>query len=416
MPSTLSGYIQYQYFPDYSEIEKYTGVLAPVNLEVSRSILKGKGLSGQTDDFARAIGKWASILYCEDMETVFRTPGMAGFQLLDLQDYPGQGPALIGPLDAFMDNKGHISPAEWKLYCNEIVILAEFDDYIIEEGEVFRSAIKVANYGQVTRDGINVEVTLGDHIETFQNVTLEQGALTEVGSFEVHLDNFGTTPLKELLKINIPNLDLAKKYPLWIFPKLLQTEIPENLLVIRSLDAEVVELLKAGARVLYIPEHEEIREISIGGLFMTDYWSWPMFKMISERNNRPVSPGSLGLLIQNEHPALSGFPTGYHSNWQWWSLTMNSRPIILDEAPEGYIPIVQTVDNMWRNHRLGTLFEFIVGEGALLVCTIDLDAMKATTEGRAFYASLLEYASGDHFRPSFRLNPEDSRIFRNGKY
>jgi len=132
-----------------------------------------------------------------------------------------------------------------------------------------------------------------------------------------------------------------------------------------------------------------------------------MFKKIAEANHRPVSPGSLGLLIQNEHPALSGFPTEYHSNWQWWSLTMNSRPIILDEAPEGYRPIVQTIDNMWRNHRLGTLFEFRVGEGAILICAVDLEAMKATIEGQAFYASLVEYASGDHFNPSFSLNSKD---------
>jgi len=403
---------QYQYFPDYSEVEKYTGVLAPINLEVSRSILDRRGLSGQIDDFASAVGKWASILYCEDMESVFRTPEMAGFQLLDLQDYPGQGPALVGPLDAFMDNKGHISPEKWKMYCNELVILAEFDDYIIGEGEVFRSAIRVANYGPKTLDGINMEVRLGNHTKSYQNITLEQGVLTEVGWFELHLDEIGALPRKELLTIEIPDLDLIKDYPLWIFPKDIRTEIPENLLVTRSFDTETVELLEAGARVLYIPEHQEIEGISIGGLFMTDYWSWTMFKKISERNKRPVSPGSLGLLIQNEHPALSGFPTEYHSNWQWWSLTMNSRPIILDEAPEDYRPIVQTIDNMWRNHRLGTLFEFRVGKGALLVCAVDLEAMKATIVARAFYASLLEYASGDQFRPTVRLNSEDPLMIK----
>ena len=91
---------------------------------------------------------------------------------------------------------------------------------------------------------------------------------------------------------------------------------------------------------------------------------------------------------------------------------MNSRPIILNEAPEDYRPIIQTIDNMWRNHRLGTLFEFSVGEGSLLVCAIDLEAIKATIEGRAFYASLLEYASGDQFRPAVRLNSEDPLMIK----
>ncbi|HEX3022461.1 MAG TPA: hypothetical protein VHP81_08730 [Lachnospiraceae bacterium] len=35
---------------------------------------------------------------------------MAGFQILDIQDFSGQGTALVGILDAFMESKGHVTP------------------------------------------------------------------------------------------------------------------------------------------------------------------------------------------------------------------------------------------------------------------------------------------------------------------
>lgn len=41
----------------------------------------------------------------------------------------------------------------------------------------------------------------------------------------------------------------------------------------------------------------------------------------------------------------------------------NSRPIILDEMPQDFRPIVQPIDNFERNHKLGLIFETKVGKG-----------------------------------------------------
>jgi len=63
------------------------------------------------------------------MEAALRTKNLAGFQLLDLQDYPGKGTALVGILDAFMDNKKLISKEQWNQSCNDVVLLLEFPRY-----------------------------------------------------------------------------------------------------------------------------------------------------------------------------------------------------------------------------------------------------------------------------------------------
>lgn len=64
----------------------------------------------QAEAFQQASGRFAWQLYKEDIEAVLRTPSIGGYQLLQLQDFPGQGEALIGLLDSFWDSRA-CSPA-----------------------------------------------------------------------------------------------------------------------------------------------------------------------------------------------------------------------------------------------------------------------------------------------------------------
>ena len=138
-------------------------------------------------------------------------------------------------------------------------------------------------------------------------------------------------------------------------------------------------------------------------MFQTDYWNYRMFKTISENNHRPVSPGTLGILTDPKHPLLANFPTEFHSNWQWFPVVKASSPMILDNLPQDYLPVVQVIDNIERNHKLGLVFEFAVGKGKLLVCMCDLERASEYVEGRQFYLSLLHYMHSPQFQPQYRL-------------
>jgi hypothetical protein len=159
--------------------------------------------------------------------------------------------------------------------------------------------------------------------------------------------------------------------------------------------------------VLLYPDFNDVRDLSVGGLFTPDYWNWRMFKGISESNNKPVSPGTMSILTDPGLPLFSDFPTEFHSNWQWWAIVKNSRPFILDNTPKDYRPIVQVVDNVERNHKLGLVFEFSVGKGKLLVCMSDLKAIQNKPEGRQFYSSILNYMESDKFNPASSITPND---------
>jgi len=145
---------------------------------------------------------------------------------------------------------------------------------------------------------------------------------------------------------------------------------------------------------------------SIKGSFQTDFWCFPMFRRGAEQRGIEVAPGTLGFLCDPRTPALARFPTEFHSNWQWWRLVKNSRPVILDDTPARYRPIVQVIDNFERNHKLGLIFETRVGKGRLLVCAIDLLNLQDQPEARQLYHSLLRYAASDAFAPATELDSD----------
>ena len=397
---------QYQYYPDFDEIHKYTGVMKPWNLLVAENIAKEKEVWSQRDDFYRAAGVFASILYCEENEAAIRTPGFGGFQLLDLQDFPGQGTALVGPLNAFMESKGCITNAKWKEFCSAVTILAEFDEFTLTAGDNFSCDVKIANYGSDNIIGKTLRWTIGNIATGNLKVEAPQGMITELGKIEIVLPKL-TSSLRTDIKLEIEGGEVIKSYPLWIYPTSEKIIVPKDVKVVREMTPQVRKELQAGKKILYMPNHAAIKEHSVGGLFMTDFWSYPMFLKIAKKNNLEPSPGTMGLLINDNHPALKGFPTEYHSNWQWWLPVKNSRPIILDNAPRDCKPIVQTIDNMWRSHKLGTLFEFKVGKGKLLVSAIDLEAIKGEKEGAALYQSILDYMGSELFSPTSELNIEN---------
>ena len=96
---------QYQVLPLFDEeIPKYeSGVFEARNLQYYRDLMESKGLLHMNEIFSKVSARVSAIGYRADMETALRTPDMAGYQLLSIQDFPGQGTAHVGILDNFMD-------------------------------------------------------------------------------------------------------------------------------------------------------------------------------------------------------------------------------------------------------------------------------------------------------------------------
>jgi hypothetical protein len=401
---------QYQIFPNYKEIDKYTGVLRAWNLEVFQNRLSKKGMASMDSIFQEASGVWSALCYKAEMEAALRTKGMAGFQLLDLQDFPGQGTALVGILDAFMDSKNVIAPKDWKQSCNDVVLLLEFPKYCWLNNETFQAKLVVANYSKATINQIlNWEIRNQDSTlvgkGSFSGFEIANGGLFPVGEIKTNLSSFNKAE-KLILNVTIANTNYSNTYPIWVYPSKSSVEIPGGIIVTEKLNSEVISKLQKGAKVLLFPQTEDVKDASFPGLFPPEFWNYGMFKGISERAKKPVSPGTLGILTDPKHPIFSSFPTDFHTNWQWFSIIKASNSLILDNTSSNYYPIVQVIDNLERNHKLGLIFEFKVGQGKLLICMSQLNKIMDQPEAVQLYQSVVNYMNSNDFKPDYLLNSE----------
>ena len=424
---------QFQTYPDYNEIKKYRGVLYPYNMEIFRSRLEKAGMADQAEAFHRASGHWSVQLYKADIEMDLRTRGMAGFQLLDIQDYPGQGSAYVGILDAFMESKGITTPEEWKQWCNDVVPLALLPKFCYTNKEHLKGKIQIANYGKESLEGKtlywsiissdkekNKNTICGTGIITGKKITIPAGSgLLDVGTVDINLSNFPLLkdPEKLTLYAYIEDTKYENSWPIWIYPAETTPET-KGITVCNDLNDGVLKKLEAGAKVLLMADSTAARivnegaplsETTVGGLFQTDYWNYRMFKTISENNKKPVSPGTLGILTNPEHPIFRLFPTEEHTSWQWFPIVKNARPFILDNSPAQYRPVVQVIDNIERNHKLGLIFEFRVGKGSLLVCMSPLHQLQQYPEARQLYTSILNYMQSADFAPKTTISSAELR-------
>lgn len=395
---------QYQVFPNFDEIGKYTGILEARNFEVFKNNLEKAGMLDLADDFFRASGALSVLCYREDIEAAIRTPGFGGFQLLDLQDFPGQGTALVGVLDAFMESKGLITPEKWREFCNDVVLLVKMEKYTWTKAESFKAELCLANYSESDLSDKSILWSLTDQ----KGIEITSGSananqdfkrnIIKYTSIEVNLKNI-EVPQKLELTVKLEATDYVNRYPVWVYNVNTDSgELPESIRVSETLDEESLQYLTDGGKLLLLPESDSVKQ-AVPGAFQSDFWCYPMFKKYDP-------PGTMGMLCEPDHPALSGFPTEFHSNWQWWVLLKNGCAMILDDLPDNLDPIVRVIDNFERNHRLSVIFECQVGKGKLLVCSCNLQQQQEYPEVRQLQKSLLRYMDSDNFNPKCNIKPE----------
>ena len=372
---------QYSVYPNIREIDKYTGVLDPLNFKAIRNDLQRKGLLDKADDYLKASGRLAAILYKEEIERAMKTPQQSGFQLLDLHDFPGQGTALVGLLDAFWDSKGLVEPQRFREYCAPVVPLARFDKAVWQSRETFTAHIDIANYG--------AEAYSDEHLH-WQLTDAEGRAYAEGTGAEVSilLDKVERASCMELV-VSIIDTPWRNRWSIWVYPEVtLPTD--KHLVVTQQLD-EALKALAKGKSVLFSPKAERVKGLE--GKFLPVFWSPVHF---------PKQAGTMGLLCHPEAKALADFPTAMNSDWQWWRLVKRSRVMVLDSIP-AVTPIVESVDNFVNNRRLAQVFEARVGKGRLIMSSMDLLTDGDLPEIRQLRYSLTRYMLSNDFQPAATL-------------
>jgi len=390
-------------YPNFGEIAKYTGLLRAKNFEIFRESLTANGMGDQARDFLAASGKLQVLCYRHEIEGQLRTSRFGGFVLLDLHDFPGQGSALVGMLDAFWESKGYLQPEEFRRFCGPTVLLARMPKRVWTTTEEFWAEIEVAHYEAESKQAATVSWQIQDAAgricanDRLAISALPTGAVSSLGKVFYSFANC-SVPAKYRLCVRLDGSAVENDWEFWVFPAAKDVPIPAEIMVSHRLgDVEWLHLGRGG-RLLLLPDPAAIpTPVQIG--FSPIYWNtaWTI--------NQP--PHTLGLLCDPAHPALAQFPTESHSNWQWWEVIHRGAAMVLDGLPAGLRPIVQPIDDWHHNRRLGLVFEAQVNGGRLLVCSADLrNDMDQRPVARQFLRSLLAYMASDQFAPLVELTPQ----------
>lgn len=378
---------QYSVFPDLSEIDKYTGNLQPLNFVAVHNDLKQKQLLRYAPQFTLASGNLAGLLYKEEIERALKTPGFDGFQLLQLQDFPGQGTALVGLLNAFWESKGIIDSTTFRQFCGPVVPLLRFEKSIYENGETFNAAIQIANFSK-PMDTCHIRWYIRQGAQQLSTGLIPNNSLcigneNYPGSIRAVLNVDKASQLT--VGLEIVGTPYRNEWNIWVYP------IPDiqagNVVYTRSFE-EAKTALGQGKKVLLNPDYKTLK--GVDGRFVPVFWSPVHF---------PDQPSTMGILCDPDHPALAHFPTNFHSDWQWWGINLLSKALVLDEL--GVDPIVRVIDNFVTNRSLGNVFEAQVAQGNLMVVSIDLDTdLHQRPAARQLKYSLMSYMRSSDFKPT----------------
>jgi hypothetical protein len=337
---------------------------------------------------------------------------MGGFQLLGLYDFPGQGTALVGVLDAFWEEKGYITPAEFKRFSGSTVPLARLERRVFTTADILTADLEVAHFGAAPLIAATTWQLTGDDGKVAASGRLDSrvvpvGNGTSLGRIAIPLQKIAA-PARCKLSVALEGTPFANDWDVWVYPAEVKLPAAKDVLVTSAFDVAAEAKLAAGGTVfLTIPPAQVAPDPTRGPIalgFSSIFWNTAW--------TNGQAPHTLGILCDPQHPALAGFPTDAWSNWQWWYPITHAAPLILDGLPPDLRPTVQIIDDWFTNRRLALVFEANVGKGKLLVTSIDftgeLDPVR-----RQLQASLVAYAAGPRFNPKTDVTPAQVRtLFR----
>lgn len=347
---------QYVFYPDFSEIPHYTGPLKPRNIEAMRENLERAGLYGEHEAFFRQTGHLAVDCYKREIETLLRSREVSGFQLLDLQDYTGQGTALVGVLNAMMENKGLISAEEWREFCAGTVVLGEFASFTGVMGEDIRFDVQISECDP-EKQHTCIRCTLMDGERELYacDVTpgARQGRLTDAVSVTFPAECYRDAMQERITGLTVV-LTLAdgtrNHYPIWLIPpidiRITREGIEKDGRMVAFVSAEE----KADGAAIVVPSAEG----QLPAEYCTDFWCYPMFRSISESMGKPVPVGTMGLSIDTASPLLKRFAQEDYTTPAWYAILQTAH---VQRLPADIHPAVQMIDNTERCARLGILYQ-----------------------------------------------------------
>ena len=387
---------QFEVLPDFDELEEFHGISDPANLRLIQEKAEKLGLMKQWKRYVEATGEISRIGYREEVEAAMRTEDMSGISLLGLQDFPGQGTALVGMINSHMESKpfDFAKPEHFASFFRAQLPLVALPKYTYEVGETLEAEVRIANYGKEDLTGPVTYCLEGADVKQcgeLPAVTCPAGGITAAGKIRIALDRIAQAVR---LDLTVEQAGICNRYPIWVYPAV-RPVCPAEVYEIGVLDEKAVQVLQEGGKVYLSPDADKGHlPSSIQTQFTTDFWSVGTFA---------AQEGGMGQLIDVNHPIFKNFPTEFHTNWQWWPMA-SQRAIIF---PHPVKAIVTEMDSYAYMRPMTQLAEFRCGGGKLIVSSMGLQNLQEYPEGRALLDAIYQYMTTEEFSPKEEITMKE---------
>lgn len=387
-------------YPNFDEIVKYKeSPVEPRNFEVFKDLLDKNGMLDQAHDFFKASGALTVLEYKAVIEALLRSSKSAGFQLLSINDFPGQGYAPVGILDPFWDSKGLVTPEKFREFCGPTVALLRYPKSAYFTDETFTAKAEVYHFSNSDIKNAKIKWWM----TTSEGKVLQKGNLksqlvvnktvTPVGTFSISFHDI-VAPQKLTIHLSIDE-KIQNSWDIWVYPKnetLMQST--DEVLYTTVFNAKAKEQLAKGKTVVFCPMPNKVKGRK--SVFPNHFWNPIMFAW---------PPMTIGCLIHNQEAVFDNFVTSYHTDWQWWDILNNAKVIEMNETPKALRPFIQVIDSYDSNKKLGIGFEAKVNGGKLLVLALDTQKdMDKRPASRQLLKSIDDYVKGNQFSPKTEVS------------
>lgn len=401
---------QWCVFPDLSERSQYTGAYKAGNMDIFADLLNNNSMGGMDRKFLMASGNLQALCYKYEIERNLRTKDYAGFQLLGLNDYSGQGSAMVGVLNVFWKEKGYCDAKTFRQFCSPLVPLARFPRFIFTTDDTLGVEVMAYNAAPSALTEAKTEYCIksadGKVMDkgSFDITSVTLGKDNHLGSIVSKLTHY-PAPSKYTLTVNIEGNDLEKhimrgcnQWDFWVYPAPQADEecLGNSIYITDSLDENAIERLRKGGDVLITAAGKVTLGNDVVQHYLPVFWNTSWFKM------RP--PHTTGAYIDTTHPLFKHFPSDNWGNLNWWELLNRAQVMNLCELPADYMSPIQPIDTWHVSRKLGMMVEAKCLSGRLLITTMDISSnLNKRHVARQMRHALLTYMQSDDFKPKLTL-------------
>lgn len=361
--------------------------------------LAAQGLLARAPLFYRNSCEWQRRIRKHCFETARATRALSGYDFLgDIDTHWHTFGYHVGMMNEFYEMKPGETPENVRRYNGETVLLAGLGTrFSFTAGEEIPYRVSVSHYGKPLSDAtLTVRLFEGERTvfsRTLRTGALPAGEITDLPTPPLCLPAT-QTPCAYRLSITLEGgaLFAENEWEIYAFPAVSEPCKNENLLVATEIGPEeLTAALRAGSDVLLLgsaPFTAQKTSFQIALAGRTD--------------------GNLATVIA-DHPALEGLPHAGFCGWQFRYLLEGGSATVFP-AGVPFDPIVEVAANYKYAYRQAALYEYRVGAGRLLVCTLSFrewDPAAAWLRNR-----LIEYAQSPDFAPRCTLTEADMERMR----